>query len=708
MQDIELGRELARVRGLAELTQEDLATRLGVSQAVVSRTESGARRLANDGLREYAEAIGTEEARRIETRICREWSELRRPSLGHPDHDVLWTAEDALRDLRTLLDKPDITQAFAVRVNTLCDEIKAAAEELLKRECSLIFIGRIGVGKTSALCHVADLTVPERRSPRLRPVLDIGAGRTTLCEVHIRTGPMSIMIEPSTDADIRNHVADFADKILYAIMKGDKKAVAPNDQIMYREVERAIRNMANLKRSQTDGGQILDPARELAQRVIAEEDQEKVEARLQFEILSRMRTDRRQRLGVQWDEGTGVDSLQWLKSEFHRINIGTNPEFPIPRRIEVFVEGPLLSGAEDVEVSIVDTKGIDETVARADLAKHIGASHTVLVLCSGFNEAPGPEATELLRRASKAGIEDDRIQGVGLGLPRMDEALQMLDDAGETVESTEEGYRLKTGIVEETVQQLGFRDFSVSFFNSHEDDPGDVRRELSRRIGMMFDGYRNSVNELVNSASGLVENYQDEQALEVIRQATLIVRSWIDQNMSPSLGKRAVESSLLHEVQKSHPATIHATMRRNGGWPNLDYKHQLGYGARLVVSSVLRGRVQSFGHLCDAFLGVEGHHHAQALLDQTRRALGRAFQAVTERAQLLGETWFHHNLEEKEGFWGEGRRRWGAGAGYVEAILSMNRSWFSDHGGLNEEVKEMVSGEWEQAMQIVVGMLEGE
>lgn len=708
VQDIELGRELARVRELAELTQRDLATRLGLSQAVVSRTESGERRLETVRLREYAEAIGTEEARRIETRRSREWSELRRPSLGHPDHDVLWTAEDALSDLRTLLDKPDITQTFAVRIKTLCDEIKAAAEKLLKRECSLIFIGKIGVGKTSALCHIADLTVSKRRSPRLIPVLDVGAGRTTLCEVHVRTGPTSIVIEPSTDAETSAHVADFAEKILYATMGGDKKAAAPNDQIMPLEVERVIRNMANLKRSQIDGGQIPDPARELAQRVIAEEDQEKVEARLQFEILSRMRTGRRRRLGMQWDEGTGVDSLQWLKSEFHRINIGDNPEFPIPRRIEVLVERPLLVGVDDVEVSMVDTKGIDETVARADLAKHVGASHTVLVLCSGFNEAPGKETRELLHRASKTGIEGDRIQGVGLGLPRMDEALQMLDDAGEAVESAEEGCRLKAGVVEEIFQSLGFRDFSVSIFNSHEDDPDDVRQELSKRIGMVYDGYRNAVNELVKSASGLAENYQDEQALEVIRQATRIVRSWIDKNMSLNSVKRVAESSLLDEVKRSYPATIHATMRRKGGWSNLDYGHQLGYGARLIVSSVLRGRVQSFGHLCDVFLGVEGHHHAQVLLDQTRRALGRAFQTVTERAQLLGETWFHHNLEEKEIFWVEGRRRWGAGAGYVNDILSMNRSWFSDNSGLNEEVKEMVSSEWKQAMQIVAGMLERE
>ena len=125
----ELGRELARIRELAELTQADLAKRLGVSQTVVSRTESGERQMESDELQRFAEAIGTEEARGMVTRISRVWSELSRPPLGHPDHDLLWTAEGALRDLRALLGQPAIAQAFARRIESLCDEIEGRGRE---------------------------------------------------------------------------------------------------------------------------------------------------------------------------------------------------------------------------------------------------------------------------------------------------------------------------------------------------------------------------------------------------------------------------------------------------------------------------------------------------------------------------------------------------------------------------------------------------
>ena len=713
--DRELGRELARVREAAGLTQAELAGRLGVSQTVVSRTESGERQLQDERIRDFAAAIGTEEARGLEARRSRDWSKLKRPPLGHPNHDLLWSAELKLHELKTLLNQPDITQAFARRIDALCGEIESAAAELLKRECNLVFIGKIGVGKTSAICQIAGLTVSSPGSQRPSPLLHTGAGRTTLCEVEIRTGPTSIVIEGCTDAEVRAHVADFVEKLLHAIKDGSERSVSQDDQIMSREMERAIRNMANLRRPSVrpgEGPQTPDPARELARQIVDEENErgkgeQDAASRLQFEILSRMRMDRRQQQDLHWDQGAGVDHREWLKSEFLRINTGNNPEFTIPKRIRVFIDVPLLSLDGDVEIRIVDTKGIDETVARADLEKHVGASHTVLVLCSGFNEAPGTEATNLFRRAGEAGIRRDELQGVVLGLPKFDEALQTLDDAGEMVGSIEEGYALKTGVVEETVHDsLGYKNFSVRFFNSHEDDPTEVRQDLSDRIGKVFNAYTNTVDELVEAAGGLIANYEDEQAREIVRQATVVIKSWIKQNKELGSVERAAEQSLLGEVENGHPASIHATMCRKGGWYNLDYPHHLAYGAKLVVSSVLRSRVRSFADFCDTFLGADEHRPAEPLLNQVRRALEKASQTAAERAQLLGETWFHDTLEKEDEFWGKGARRWGGGQGYKSYISKMNESWFSNNGKLNEKMKRMIKREWKQTMKVVEGMLD--
>ena len=716
-QNKELGRELARIRALVGLTQADLAARLGVSQTVVSRTESGERRLGSAELRGFGEMLGTEEARGLETRRSRQWRALkRRPPLGHPDHDLLWKAEMALRELETLREQPDIAQAFARRIRVHCKEIKTAVEKLLKRRCSVVFIGEIGVGKTSAICHIANLVVTGPGSPRSRSVLAVGPGRTTLCEVHIRTGPTSIVIEPCTRDEIRAHVEDFADKILGAIKGDAKKGAARDGQIISQEVERVIRNMAALPRlRRTDGNRPRDPAQELAQQVIAEEqgrgrsERDVALRRLKYEILTRMRLDSRQRRELRWDEGAGEDPLQWLQSQFSRINYGRNPEFTIPQRVYVSVDEPLIADTGGVEVKIVDTKGIDETVARADLEHHVGASHTVLVLCSRFNEAPGTEANELLRRASEAGMEDGRLQGVLLGLAQSGEALRMQDDAGDTAESIEEGYQLKTALVEEVVRgQPGFKGFSITFFNSHDADPRGVQRELKERIGHLFDGYRKAVEALVQSANEVVENYEDEQVQEVIRQVAVPIQTWIKRHMDVTSVEQEAHHSLLGVVGGAHPATIHATMRRKGGWYNLDYEHLMAYGARLVVSSVLRDRVEKFGDLCDTYLESEEYHPAHTLLRQVRRAIKKASEGTAERARLFGKTWFHDNLEVDNELWFNGMRRWGLGEGYRRDILDMNKEWFTKNGQLNEEVSALIKREWKRAMQEVAGMLEGE
>ena len=41
-------------------------------------------------------------------------------------------------------------------------------------------------------------------------------------------------------------------------------------------------------------------------------------------------------------------------------------------------------------------------------------------------------------------------------------------------------------------------------------------------------------------------------------------------------------------------------------------------------------------------------------------------------------------------------------------ILDMNKTWFSENGELNEEVRTMIRREWRRAMEVVASMLDGE
>ena len=99
----------------------------------------------------------------------------------------------------------------------------------------------------------------------------------------------------------------------------------------------------------------------------------------------------------------GRDGLVWLHDVFRRLNNGRHPEFSLPRSIEVKVPADVL-GQETLRIRLVDTKGVDETVGRRDLVPHFQDPNTLVVLCSGFSDAPSQSAHQLLELAKQGMI----------------------------------------------------------------------------------------------------------------------------------------------------------------------------------------------------------------------------------------------------------------------------------------------------------------
>ena len=133
---IELGRHLTHVREQAGIKQADLARRVTWSSAVLSRIENGERELGHEELEAILDAIGTPAAAELRIALRRRWQVLPRPTLDHPDQDVLWSAEDAAQRLLDLRSQPEVGQAFGRRLSEYVQELKGTAALLLKRRPS--------------------------------------------------------------------------------------------------------------------------------------------------------------------------------------------------------------------------------------------------------------------------------------------------------------------------------------------------------------------------------------------------------------------------------------------------------------------------------------------------------------------------------------------------------------------------------------------
>ena len=695
---VEIGHYLTLLRDQADIKQAELANKITWSPSVLSRVEKGERALAPDELQIILDAIGTPEARHLSEILQREWSVLPRPSLDHPDQDLLWEAEKVAVQLVELRDKPDIRRAFERRLTEYIDEFKHSASLLLKRDHHLAFIGSIGIGKSTAICRVTGLEVEGRDGGIPVPVLEAGAGGITICEVHLRTGPgYGVIIEPRGDEDIRSFVSDFAEHILKSDAAAFEDGQGPSEdsQGISKEIERAVRNMSGLRIRREKGPDAKttrrDEAKELAKQFSSPRE-------FVVEVLSRMELHRRDRRDVWYDSSSGKEPLVWLKDTFELVNNGRHPDFTLPKRIEVIVPQQLL-GTSDISVRIIDTKGIDRTAARADLEGLLDDPHTLAVLCSGFNNAPAAETRLLLERAKEAGVRTLSKNACLLILPRPAEALAVKDESGFQVEADEEGYDLKGEQVELALEPLGLKQLAVGFYNAHQDMPARLNDFLMARLGVVRNAFRFRISEITDGAKALIQNHEKEEVQEVLREAAGVLKSWITNNSTVPPLKVHVQDSLMQQISQAYASTIRASVRREGEWQNLDYTHHLGYGARRMAALSLDNRVESFSEHCKTLSGNSDYKEAWNLIYQAEQVLKSAYEELLRKVQLMGQTLFRDKMKVDSEFWAKCISEWGQGPGYRNRVASHNENWFKEEqrNEIESELVTLIAREWDQA-----------
>ncbi len=703
---IDVGRHLMRVRERADVKQSELARRVSLSPTVLSRIEAGERPATLQEVQDILAQIEGSEAVELSRALGRTWKVLPRPPLDHPDQDLLWDAEMIGAELLELRDKPDTPYAFERRLTEYLDELKRCAGLILKREHQIAFIGPIGVGKSTAICRMTGLEV-KKEDGSSAPVLEVGGGGITVCEVHLRNGPgYGIIIEPRSDDEIRHDVADFADHVLRGAAQPEEDAPnSPESQGVSKEVVRALRNLAGLAVSRTKGPDgkrtTSDPAKALAEKFPMPRD-------FIVEVLSRMELHRRDRRDIWYDSASGQSPMAWLRDTFAAINNGKHSEFTLPKRLEVVVPEHLFK-ATNLTVRIIDTKGIDRTAARADIEVHLDDPHTLAILCSTFNNAPAGEARLLLERAREAGVRSLDTNTALLVLPRPNEALAMKDDATSVhVESPEEGYELKAEQVALGLEPLGLQKIAVGFYNANDDKPTRAQTFLLERLDNARDSFRTRIKEATRGARGLLTNHGEERVRAVIRDASESLQTWISLNSAVPDVQATVQESLLAQIQIAYASTVRASVNREGEWGQLSYSHHIGHGARRLAVLALGKAVEQFSGHCKILAAMPRYADAAELITQAERVLATGYEELLRKVQLMGQSVFKDALKADAHFWRGCMDEWGRGPGYKSRVAGHNRDWFGSEASRNleKELKGLFAREWARALESVNGLLE--
>lgn len=695
--DVAIGRHLAALRDQAELKQNELAKKLPWSAAVLSRIESGERPLADDELEIVLNGIGTPEALKVKEILSRHWEFLPEAPLGDPDADLLWEAEQAAQQVHALAECPDVKQFYERRLRRYQEELTEAASLVANKRFRAAFIGTIAVGKSTAICRAEGLEILTSKGMP-KAVLETGAGGITICEVHLRRGlGYGLIVEPCGNDEIRRYVSDFANFLLnptqpaQELNDGDADTGSPG---ISREVERALRNMTGLKRKRaekkSDGSIVpaVDEARVLASTVSDAKA-------LSVELLARMELHKRDRRDMWYSDTAGKEPLEWLQDLFERVNNGRHGEFTLPRRIDLVIPNAVL-GDESVSITLIDTQGIDDIAERADLEQHFDDDHTVVVLCTVFNEAPATAVRQLLTRAKEGGVRTLDSHVAILVLPRPGEALAMKDN-GYPAQSASEGYDLKAEEVELKLHPLGLSRLPVIFFNAAEDAPEILRSFILGRIEAVRLWQRKALREIIVEANALLENYKNVQARQAMLAAAKRLTTWMDHNAQIAASpKKHVHESLLSAVRSANPRTIYAAVVRDGDWHKLNYAHQLSHGARRIATSIAEPKLAAFKVIAMNLLQDNDYADAHDLVQQTVRTVELGFDNMVRKAQLIGQSIHADEMSSDIDFWRDCGKEWGRGSGYRDRINERNREWFEDEhsGEADARVLELVTESW--------------
>ena len=706
----EFGAYLARLREKAGFKQNELAQKVTWSPAVLSRVESGERALSPEERDSILEAIGTEDALGFKETAGRVWLHLPRPSFGHPDEQILWEAEQAIRSVKELVDSPDIKNGMAKRLEEFLLRINGTATPVLKTEHNVVFVGKIGVGKTTALCRMAGLEV--LKGDRPEPVLEVGAGGTTVCEVRLQQGSgYGLHVEPMDTDDFHREVLEFAN-FLTRPSEEESPEQSEGDQDAHgtsKEIERVIRNMSGLtvirKRLPDGNRERIDQAKKLA-------EEHNDPSTLAGEILALIRPQQRTRHQIWYPELSGQEPLVWLKETFEQLNNGRHPEFSLPKRIDIIVSQTILSEGP-LSVCLVDTKGIDATAERADLEAYCNEPGTLMILCSSFNDTPSTEVQELLSRAKDARFTGLGVKAAILSLPRSDEALAVKDDQGISAESVAEGYELKGEQAELRLKSQSLPYAAIEFFNAREDNPQDLTDFLLQRVEAIRQEQCVRLKETISGAIELVENIDEAYVQESYQRVARRIRLWLEDNREIDWLPGRLEDSLTAAISRAHPASVNASVRREGNWHNPDYLHQLTHGARVIVARSVVPKQDDFESISKDIFRDEELVPAFGLVRQACSILEDGINSLLARSESLGERIYIQDLKPDAQFWVQCRRQWGlgflGGRTYRERVCQYNRNWFSDNDrDFQAAVQQLAEREWRQISERLAAILDPE
>jgi transcriptional regulator with XRE-family HTH domain len=688
---------LARLRAEIGATQAAVAEKAGLDQSRISRIEKGEVSAPDeiDRVLSALASLGAKDAVEFRAYAKQEWLHVEPPSFWNPQRACLEIAEETLREMGLFLADTDRPWPLRRQIEKHQDSLQRAAAFLTRLDHNIAFIGDMGVGKSTAISFLFDLLIPPSLVDKLinRPVLETGAGGTTICEVHIKSGPeFGISLLPVGDVELRELIADFCAAKWMAV-QSDRPDKGENAQVS-REHERAIRNMAALgRRAEMVGGKRVyhDPVVDLVRTCATEEE-------FRTKVIGRMNLPNRTRRELWYDSATRKHPMEWVAETFRAVNNGRLADVTLPLNIDILIPN-FERGFGELTISVIDTKGVDDVAVREDLDTRLKDPRTAVIFCTRFNDAPGTATRILLRHMRQTFSERvDTGKVAILALPRADEARAMKDDMGEQALTDAEGYEFKRMQVANELQADDLGGVPTEFFNVETDDAAAVRHTVAQQIDRMRKSVEDRLFDLCAASQDIIKHHETQALNAALEEVAKQLNNFLTGNRSLGAREQLAHAEAIATVKGiRYASTLWAATRRNGTYSGLNIVHLTGVGAARDA----RQRSASWFNGLSAFLKSLSADPdlklAKQSILQIAATSAASRTAFLESVQQAATEVYREPLTQAA-VWGECAGEWGLGAGFKMRVAARLERWFMERADLKQVLEDLVNSLWEQTV----------
>ncbi len=562
-------------------------------------------------------------------------------------------------------------------------------EKILRIEkYKLAFIGKVGLGKTTAICHLFDLTnqvpvAPNAKKLKTQEILAISSGRTTLCEVELIPKGCEasyIMIDPCSEQEVLDDIDMFCNIIDKKLNPQNYDIVSTTQSEIPTELLKAIRNLVNLQ-EKTD--LMIDEGEELAKKIFSEgktlED---------FKETVRIRANLAERIETKISftsenlqkslEGTIEISQEkeWLRDTFKKLNVVAHKQFSIPKNIYIYLSANIINQVGLSQIaSIIDTKGLDGKITET-IEKCIKEPDTLCLFITGYKQAPDIEIRKILIDHLREKSKNYHTKFILFVIPYKGEPENETDDNGDYIEDWNIGTEKRRKIIERILlnENVKLDPENIIFF-----DPLKYFDTVKR---IHFEGTENEIHseklKVISQIDTIISKRKLGNELEVLSNDL----QKIIQEKSFSHEEETIVNKTKSELLKysfinfysdefislfinDYKAYHHLTKRAINNYYGSHWRSgNIYFDAQEITKDVIRK------------ITVQPQKEIEKIIDNLRIELepkGLSFFAgeLSENINKWLETVKLAPQNTESVFWNNIIRRWGMGRGYNDDVCSM-------------------------------------